>query len=219
MSRTCLECFRNQRRHRSEYQQRLRRRLHRELDESVEPLRENEMNINLVQFADLVEELFEPLLQANGFSRLSRSVDQYGSTVAYVNEPRYVKLTANIHPHDFPPHFNVVLGEGSTEFPESDWNAVALWRMQRLISGSEQSKEYDISHIDDPRALVAGARADLKKFHGGFLTNDLTLFRQVRARVNRGREPYKIYSPDKTGSFGVANDAKSANLKERFSKE
>jgi hypothetical protein len=177
------------------------------------------MSINLEQFADFVEILFGPLMQVNGFSRLSRDVGQYSCTVTYINTPRYVKLTANIHPRDFPPYFNVVLGEGSVRFPESDWNAVALWHMQRLINRSDQGGEYNLSHVDDLRAILARAKDDLERFHGGFLANDLTLFRQARAKMNSNREAYKIYSPDGTGRFNVADDAASVELKKRFSKE
>jgi len=180
--------------------------------------------MDLSEFADAVESAFGPLLQGYGFSLQSRQVERCFCTVTYVNEPRYVQIKANMHPVDHPSYFNVVLGEGKTESPEGDWNAVALWHMKKLVSPSEQAGSYYFSDIDDDpfiedEELVIRSCADLEKFHGGFLTNDLKLFRQVRVQQNRDREPYKIYTPDSTGRYTVADDTESADLKNRFSTE
>jgi hypothetical protein len=32
---------------------------------------------------------------------------------------------------------------GSLEWPEADWNAVALWRLRNLLEGDEEGAEYE----------------------------------------------------------------------------
>lgn len=41
-------------------------------------------------------------------------------------------------------------------------------------------------------------------------------FIKVRSSINKDREPYKIYSPDKKGNYQVTDDAKSLKLKKKI---
>ena len=136
----------------------------------------------------------------------------------FVNEERYVKVSASIHPLDTPYVFGVALGEGSTAFPESDWNSIALWSLRNAIEGSDAGRNYSLL---PPRLLLeqlGKARDELLHFGKDFLEGELQLFRQVRAEQNRARRPYQIHSPDENGAYSARDEPFSAQLKEKYSK-
>ena len=61
-------------------------------------------------------------------------------------------------------------------------------------------------------------KSSCESFGTAFLSGDLRVFKQVRAAQNREREPYKIYSPQKSGGYNMTYDEKSSRLKAKFSK-
>jgi len=168
--------------------------------------------------AAIVKEFDEPM-KAAGFRRLRGKPDEYGFTVNYQSGQRYVSLRANTHPRDYPPSFNIILGEGSLEWPECDWNAVALWRMRNVLEKNEVGTEFGLKDVTDPTTFASDARAQLEEFNGGFLEGNLSLFRKVRARQTREREPYRIFEPAGEGKYTERPDSESERLKERFSRE
>ena len=162
---------------------------------------------------------FDELLSKSGFRRSRGEPDEYGFTVNYQSGKRYVSLRANTHPRDYPPSFNIIIGEGSLDWPERDWNAVALWRMRNFLEKNDRGTEFAIEDVADATAFASGARQELEVFHGGFLDGDLSIFRKVRAQQNREREPYRNFEPVGDGKYVETPDSESERLKERFSRE
>ncbi len=173
---------------------------------------------------DLIKELgklalaiFREALAPYGFKRESKKTEEYFCNIVFVNGERYVKISSNIHPRDYPPYFNVVLGEGSREFVESDWNSIALWRLKNLMTNTDTGGEYNLETPDKLPELLEHAKAELLEFGTGFLTGDVELFRQARSEQNKGREPYKIHSPNKDGKYTVTDEPESVKMKEKYS--
>lgn len=177
------------------------------------------MTIDLEDFANLAVEAFDRILADYGFRRISKKLEGHFFTADYVSGSRYISLRANTHPRDFPPYFNVVLGEGSMDWPECDWNSVALWRLRNFLEPAADAAEYDLENAPDANRLIAEASADIVSFHGGFLEGDVKGFRTARAAQNRMREPYKIHQPDGRGGYRTRVDTESARLKDEFSQE
>ena len=161
--------------------------------------------------------LFKEPLGRYGFKREFKKTDEYFSEILYANGERYVKITANIHPRDYPPHFNIILGEGGRDFFESDWNSIALWRLKNLILQSDTASEYSFENADKIPELLEQARNELLEFGLGFLAGDLELFRKARSEQNKGRIPYKIYSPEENGKYTVRDEPVSIKMKEKYS--
>ena len=175
--------------------------------------------IDIRSLKDAVVTEFDELLTKSGFRRIPGEPDEYGFTVNYQSGQRYVSLRANTHPRDYPASFNIILGDGSLEWPECDWNAVALWRMRNFLEKNDRGTEFDLEKPADVAVLAAETRRQLEEFNGGFLDDDLKLFRKVRAQQNREREPYKIFEPAGEGKYTERPDSESERLKEKFSRE
>jgi hypothetical protein len=169
------------------------------------------------EFEKLAIANFEEALASHGFKRESKKTEQYFCEIVFGNGERYIKVSASIHPRDFPPYFNVVLGEGPREFLESDWNSIALWRLKNLITSTNTGSEYSLETPDKLPELLNNAKAELLEFGAGFLSGDVGLFRQARLEQNRGREPYKVYSPGENGKYIVSDEPESMKMKEKYS--
>jgi hypothetical protein len=175
------------------------------------------MKNEMKKFTRLAIDMFTDTLAERGFKRESKRTDAYSCNIFYGKEDRYVMIRANIHPRDYPPHFNIILGEGSREFPESDWNSVALWRVKNLIEKSDRGAEYGLEEPNAMEDALAEALSDLLKFGESFLSGELKTFRQARSAQNKNRPPYQVHSPDKDGKYTVRDDPSSAKLKEEYS--
>jgi len=124
---------------------------------------------------------------------------------------RYIEITADCHYRDGDPECRVILGHGSSDWPKSDWNKIALWRL------SESGGNYAIRSTDDiPRILKKMVR-DLRHHAQDFLNGDIGRFVEARAAQTREREPYKTYTPQPEGSYKMIIDAESQALKHRYS--
>jgi len=162
------------------------------------------------------QDLIAPWLSGLGFLRGEAELDRWTACIWFINGTRYVRLSATSDPRDAPSYCNVVLGDGHLEWPEVDWNGIALWRLARAQGDSEAS-EYPLNAAVDVPALVERMRADLERYALGFLRGDLSIFKRVRAEANRTREPYKIRIPNGDGTYRTEVDPDSAELKARFS--
>ncbi len=171
----------------------------------------------LKQFNQSIEENFDEFLSLKGFKLESHKIEKYGAERVYARSKQYIVIRVNIHPRDIPEYWNIVMGEGSKEFPEADWNKVPLWSFMKEL-GQKDAKEYLLVNLgaDGFSKQVSTAKIDLEKYGRSFLDNDLDLFYKVRSSINKDREPYKIYSPDKKGNYQVTDDAKSLKLKKKF---
>ena len=170
-----------------------------------------------VLFVEDAKKIFDSLFSRHGFASNEAITKEYSAEIIYRKNNQYIKINANFHPRDYPPYFNVILGEGSTEWPESDWNSAALWRMKERLFPGIKSGEYQLKNLESFLRALLISKSDLEKYAEGFLMGDLTLFKEVRANQNRSREPYKIYTPDSTGKYSEKYDEESKRLKEKYS--
>jgi hypothetical protein len=146
--------------------------------------------------------------------------DWYVSRI-YRADSRYVEIVvSNLWFRDERPHCGVYLGEGDTEWPETDWNKIALWQLGVGVNESVVGNldRYPLRSLDELPKVLRTIRVDLLAKCPDFLSGSLDRFRESRSRINRQREPYKVYSPDASGRYTMRYDKKSAALKRRFSK-
>lgn len=170
----------------------------------------------IAAFVTSSQDLMAGWLADFGFSREEKEVSHYTADVSFIHGTRYVRLSASCDPRDAPSYCNVVLGEGSLQWPEVDWNGVALWRLAR-DEGKSRAAEYLLDGEATVPELVGRMRADLERYGLEFLRGDVAKFRRVRAETNRAREPYTIHTPNADGTYTSEVDADSAALKTRFS--
>ena len=177
-------------------------------------------------FPPMCAATFEAPLAAHGFAPLSAVVEPTVCTQQYVAGARYIEVTANVEPRDAPYYCNVMLGEGRTDWPERDWNSVALWRLIRDQASTPAEAEAQEYLLGDETEVAAALRrifdrmrADLVRYAGDFLAGDLRTFRRVRAVQARERSPYTVHKPDGRGGYVATPHPESAALKERFSRE
>ena len=108
--------------------------------------------------------------------------------------------------------------------PECDWNSTALWRMIQAVSPEDHEKHATLYDIPDDitttqiEEKIRTNRRLCEQYGNGFFTGDFSLFKKVRAAMNKGREPYKVYSPNSDGTYSMDYDAESPKLKDKYSK-
>jgi hypothetical protein len=163
--------------------------------------------------------IFDGYLEKYQFIRTDKKAEKYFFSVNYRNGERYIHFGCTLHPHDYPYYWYLTLGEGTLEFPESDWNKIALWR---LFEHKDDNKElfnldYNISE-DQIRQKLELTRILLEKYGFEFLNGNLSTFYRLRGDMNKGREPYKIYKKNKDGKYEMEFDEESKELKDKFSK-
>jgi hypothetical protein len=163
--------------------------------------------------------IFDEVLAKYEFELNQEKVEEFYSERIYVNEDRYVNVSAGNHPRDFPPSYNILLGQGGFEWPERDWNSIALWRIKEQVDPKGKSKEYSLEIIDEEKLIhsLSHARTELLTYGREFLLGDILLFDKVRRQLNRIREPYKIYNRTANGGFEMIIDEESRALKEKYS--
>src|SRR5688572_17775560 len=167
----------------------------------------------IVGFADLADAAFREPLQRVGFHPVNEREpvsNQYYDSRVYRNGDRYIEIYASTHYRDAPAQTRVHLGEGSLEWPEKDWNSIALWHL------ADRKDLYYIRDVNELPHLLGRMAADLNEVAQDFLTGDMKRFRHVRAEVTKSREPYTIHAPDEKGRYRSRIDEESAELKRRF---
>ena len=169
-------------------------------------------------FAETVIEIFSPTFDQFGFKKHKTNVEKYSTTIIFRKENQYVTISGSTYPTDYPYCYNVILGDGDSEdFYEYDWNSVALWRMKAQIDPKSKSSEYEFPFDKAVKYSLENANQELKKYGLEFLNGDLKLFKEVRKEQNKGREPYKIHTPDKNGKYKTTNEPKSVEQKKKYS--
>jgi hypothetical protein len=177
-------------------------------------------------FAAACAAIFDAPFLSHGFSRGTARLEPTFCTQDYCAGTRYIAVSVTADPREPPFYSNIRLGDGSVDWPDRDWNSVALWRLARKRGvGDEVSPgNYPLSDSaegqlipSDLGPLFTRMRDDLISFAADFLTDDLRAFRRVRAAQTRARSPYMIHCPDGQGGYVSSVDPASAKLKERFS--
>ena len=173
--------------------------------------------MDLKEFSRLVEIVFDKPMIEYGFKLERKKLENDFCERIYINSDRYVKISANIHPMDAPAYYNIVLGQGGIDWPECDWNAVALWRIKKDLDPKLKAKEYSLQKMEGLEKSLNHAKGELLKYGDPFLNGDLKHFFEVRKIQTRSREPYKIYQPTEGGGREMIIDAESSKLKEKYS--
>jgi hypothetical protein len=171
-----------------------------------------------ILFADTVLEIISPTVEQFGFVRHRIEIETYLSTIIFRKDKQYIKVSGSTYPKDYPYSYNIVLGNGESEdFFEWDWNSIALWRLKNKIDPTTKAKEYDFPLGDKVKFSLSHANKELLKYADTFLRGDLTLFYDTRSKQNKGREPYKIHTPDKNGKYTTTDEQASVEQKKKYS--
>lgn len=171
-----------------------------------------------ILFADTVVEIFSPTVEQFGFVRHRTEIETYLTTIIFRKDEQYIKISGSTYPTDYPYYYNVILGEGdSDDFLEWDWNSVALWRLKSKIDAKAKPQEYEFPFGDKVKFSVSNANKELLKYADTYLNGDLTLFYETRSEQNKGREPYKIHTPDKNGKYTTTDEQTSVEQKKKYS--
>ena len=133
----------------------------------------------------------------------------------------YVRVSATTDPRDAPAHCSLVLGEGLHEFPEGDWNAIALWQLGTEDPSSSAPAEtpYQLREIGQLPSVLQLMNTDLQQTGADFLAGDLRRFRAKRARLAASRSPYTIWSPAQGGRYVPSDDPESTALRARYAEK
>jgi hypothetical protein len=171
------------------------------------------MELNSPHIIEQIDSSFLPALGSFGFQPFAADFEapEYGSRI-FRSGNQYVKITFNCDIRERSPFCNVILGDGSTDWPESDWNAIALWRLSGVLG------DYRFTQLEDLPALFSKMAKDLIEQAEDFLSGDLHRFLLKRAEQTQNREPYKISKPNAFGVGTITNEPISEGLKERFSR-
>ena len=102
----------------------------------------------LQQFRQTIRATLEQPLASYGFEIESDKTEEHSCVVTFGNGALYVRLRATTHALDYPPHLTIALGEGSRDFMESEWNAVALWQLKSPV---DASTDWPKLHLKDAR--------------------------------------------------------------------
>ncbi len=166
---------------------------------------------NFVQLADTAfnRHLADTSFRAEGEDH----IDDWYASRSYRSGDSYIVLSANCHWKDGSPECRVKLGEGSNAWPDSDWNAIALWRLRG--SGGN----YPLKSLDDLENVIDTMCRDLVLHAVDFLSGDLDRFKKARAKQNEGRKPYIKHSPQSDGTYKSEPDPESMRLKDQYSEE
>jgi hypothetical protein len=175
--------------------------------------------MDLKIFNKTVGTIFDKPLGDYGFKLKRKKTEKLFCERIYINGDRYVGISADVHSRDFPPHYNIVLGQGSFEWPDRDWNSVALWRVKKFIKPEVKAKEFSLEQMNNDKLehSLSHAKNELLDYGQKFLTGDIELFDKVRREQNKDRQPYKIYTPTASGGLQTTEDDESRRLKEKYS--
>jgi len=169
-------------------------------------------------FANTVLEIIGPTVEQFGFVRHRTEIEEYLTTIIFRKDKQYIKINGSTFPTDYPFSYNLILGEGDSEdFFEWDWNSIALWRLKTKIEPTAIAKEFEFPLGDKVKFSLSNANKELLKYAETFLQGNLTLFYETRSDQNKGREPYKIHTPDKNGKYTTTFEQRSVEQKEKYS--
>ena len=172
------------------------------------------MKLDPKHFVAQVDAAFIDALTPFGFASAGENYhDDWHASRIYRSGDRYIEINANCHFRDGEPECRVILGEGPDDWPECDWNAIALWRLRG------NGGNYPIQEVEDISIILDTMCNDLREQAEDFLSGNIDRFLKQRAAQNRHREPYKVYSPQPDGSYEASIESESQQLKERYSNE
>ncbi len=161
-------------------------------------------------------------LGAHGFAKAQRAVDKSGISLIFRRTDAYLQLGASFDYRDAPFTLLCALGEGPHEWPDTDWNKVALWRLTRaeepqalesLLAGLGYSADAGVADFE---LLSERCWSAIQRYGSAFLGGDLALVKKIRAEVNAQREPYKVVFRSPDGSLQSRADQASELLRRKY---
>jgi predicted HNH restriction endonuclease len=155
--------------------------------------------------------IFDKVLMDYGFKVGRKKISKFSIDKVYTNGDRYVRLFVEVDSSSYPPPLNIILGQGSIEWPDCDWNAIGFWRLKKELMTAEIEEKDEISTSDLNKLAI-----ELITYAEGFLKGDLTLFYKLRKEQNINREPYKVSRQTEDGGQELTIDEKSIQLKEKY---
>lgn len=183
--------------------------------ESVET---NKPSTEQILFAENALEIFSPKLESFGFERTKTKIEKYFTQIIFKKDNQYIKISGSTYPTDYPYSYNLILGEGDSEnFPETDWNSIALWRLKKQIEPNCSAKEFEFPYNEKVKFSIENAKEELIKFGITFLNGNLEKFDEARKEQNKVREPYKIHTKDSNGNYKTEYEKESLELKKKYS--
>lgn len=145
-------------------------------------------------FVAQVDRVFAKPLAAFGFEPDGEDhQDDWYACRRFRRGEHFIEITASCHVRDGRPECGVILGEGSYGWPECDWNAIALWR----LNGAEGN--YPFTNVRKVPSILAGMLTELNRDAKDFLRGDLERFHEKLAAQAAERQPYKIHYPSRDG--------------------
>jgi hypothetical protein len=169
-------------------------------------------------FAEKTLEILSSNIESFGFERTKTKIEKYFTEIIYKKDKRYIKVSSSTYPTDYPYCYNIIFGEGDSEnFPETDWNSIALWKLKKFIEPNSVAKEYEFPFNEKVKFSLENANVELLKFGKTFLNGEMEKFYEVRKEQNANREPYKIHSKDENGNYKTEYEKESMMLKQKFS--
>ena len=129
---------------------------------------------------------------------------------------RYVVVEIHAHWKDAPAYGNVVFGVDSDEYPDRDYNSIALWRIAER-HGAESAATHRVEGWT-PKQFFDAVLPDLARYGRPFLEGDLQEFLALRAEQNRNRDPVRVYGPDTKQQLVTELLEQDKVLRERYSK-
>src|SRR5881392_827771 len=117
------------------------------------------------RFANQCREIIAPFLDEYGFRCVRDHVTPNSASLSFANDDRYVALSLSFDPRDAPHACRVILGEGSLEMPECDWNGIGLWR----LVDEPRTNPVEIKGIDDVDSALAEVLMQLQQAAPDFL--------------------------------------------------
>jgi len=180
--------------------------------------RTNAVGQPLRRFVALCDAAFSKGLVRHGFvpagQRVERDLDLAERT--YGSGKRYIRISGNTHWRDAPAYCQVTLGEGGTDWPECDWNSLALWQLRGPDQPRLAKEPFELRDVAELPAMFRGMRRAIERDAADFLAGNLRRFRRARARWVALREPYKIGEVGKNGKYTWRYDPESAALRAEY---
>lgn len=180
------------------------------------------MKVQPKKFYAVCDQVFSAALRSFGFKATApkRETDWFARRT-YKRGNRYIRMTLSAHPldHPLPPRCEVMIGEGDTSWPETDWNAIPLGvlRDPTASSADEEVLYYPVDSMDEVEPRLLHIQEELLEHANDFLDGEGSAFRNARSAWNQQREPYRISTPNERGQYEERVDPISDALKRKYS--
>jgi hypothetical protein len=127
----------------------------------------NRKRNDMVRDVHNLDEKLSAFLSHFGFLKSNVDISRDSFEIVYRKESLYIKVYGGISTLDYPYYVNVILGDGRSDYPFCDKNAVPLWRLMNEADGMAH-REYDFAVLQTQEGLQSIAN-DLARYAAPFL--------------------------------------------------